>query len=107
LPDLSLGSGNGMACHRELAERLLAAAGASGRSAVLDGRFKGGYITRRYGRPAERIHAVQLELSQATYLDETPPWAFREDLARALRPHLAQLIETMLSWGRQHAADLG
>lgn len=106
LPDLNLGSGNGTACPKELAERLLAAASASGRSAVLDGRFKGGYITRRYGRPAEGIHAVQLELSQATYLDETPPWAFREDLAQALRPQLAHLIETMLAWGREHAADL-
>jgi N-formylglutamate amidohydrolase len=40
---------------------------------VLNGRFKGGYITRQYGRPAERIHAVQLELAEITYMNETRP----------------------------------
>ena len=39
-------------------------------SYVLDGRFKGGYITRTYGQPWEGVHALQLELSQETYMDE-------------------------------------
>jgi len=58
----------------------------------MNGRFRGGYITRRYGRPAEGVHAVQLELSEATYMDEDPPFAFREDLARQVRPVLRELV---------------
>lgn len=100
LTDLNLGTAGGASCGAGLGDRLLAAAReAGGYSAVLDGRFKGGYITRRYGRPAEGIHAVQLELSEATYMDEQPPYAFREDLARRLRPCLRTLVETMLRFG--------
>jgi N-formylglutamate amidohydrolase len=70
LPDLNFGTNDGRACAPALAERVFAAA--AGRfSRVLNGRFKGGYITRHYGRPADRIDAVQLELSWSTYMD--PP----------------------------------
>jgi N-formylglutamate deformylase len=106
LADLNLGNGNGASCRSELVERLLATATGSGYSAVLNGRFKGGYITRRYGRPGEAIHAIQLELSQATYLDEMPPWPFRDDLAQKLRPQLAALLQTLLVSGQEHAAAL-
>ena len=41
-----------------------------GYSKVINGRFKGGYITRAYGSPQNDVHAVQLELSQATYMNE-------------------------------------
>jgi N-formylglutamate deformylase len=100
LTDLNLGSADGRSCGAGLGERLLVAArAAGGYTAVLDGRFKGGYITRRYGDPAARVHAVQLELSEANYMDEHPPYAFREDLARRLRPRLKSLLETMLAWG--------
>ena len=47
------------------------AAAASPHSAVLNGLFKGGYITRHYGRPQQHVHAVQLELAQRCYMDET------------------------------------
>src|SRR3546814_13543089 len=52
-----------------------------GYSHAANGRFKGGYITRSHGRPADGIHAVQLELTQRTYMDEDPPFGFRDDLA--------------------------
>lgn len=68
LPDLNFGTNGGRACAPALAERVVAAA--EGRfSHILNGRFKGGYITRHYGRPAENIDAVQLELSWSTYMD--------------------------------------
>jgi len=38
---------------------------------VVNGRFKGGYITRHYGDPASGTDAVQLEISQRIYMDET------------------------------------
>jgi N-formylglutamate amidohydrolase len=41
---------------------------------------------------------VQLELSQITYMDEDPPFAFREDLAANIRPVLRRLLETALDW---------
>ena len=71
----------------------------SGYGAVLNGRFKGGYITRTYGDPANGVHAVQLELSEATYMDEFPPFEFREKLAERLRPQLRAVIEEFCRLG--------
>jgi N-formylglutamate amidohydrolase len=65
------------------------------------GRFKGGYITRHYGDPAGGAHAVQLELSQINYMDEAPPYSFREDLAAGLRPVLNDLLVAALAWARR------
>ncbi|HEY7687609.1 MAG TPA: N-formylglutamate deformylase [Dongiaceae bacterium] len=104
LPDLNLGTGDGSSAAAGLAARLIEAAGeAIDYTSVLNGRFKGGYITRNYGRPAERVHAVQLELAEITYMDEDPPFGFRDDLAARLRPHLRALLEAMLAWGRESA----
>ena len=75
-----------------------------GYTAILNGRFKGGHITRNFGNPANRIHAMQLELSQITYMEEFPPYRFRDDLANGVRPVLKRLLEAMLDWGRTHGA---
>ncbi|MEX2615174.1 MAG: N-formylglutamate deformylase [Alphaproteobacteria bacterium] len=105
LPDINLGSGNGTACAGALAAELVAIAErAVGYSAILNGRFKGGHITRHYGDPSNGIHAMQLELSQITYMEEQPPYRFREDLANGIRPVLKQFLEAMLRWGRDHGA---
>jgi N-formylglutamate deformylase len=102
LPDINLGTGGGTSAAGELAQQALDAARATpAYSAVLDGRFKGGYITRHYGRPADGVHALQLELSQITYMDEDPPFAFREDLAAGIRPVLRGVIEALLDWRPQ------
>jgi N-formylglutamate deformylase len=98
LPDFNLGTANGASCAPGMGEALLKKV--SGYRAVLNGRFKGGYITRRYGDPAGGVHAVQLELSEATYMEETAPYRFREDLAQRLRPQLRTLLETFLNLGR-------
>jgi N-formylglutamate deformylase len=93
LPDLNFGTASGAACAPAIEAAVLEEAGrATGYSAVLNARFKGGYITRAYGRPAERIHAIQLELSQRTYMNEPPPFEFREDLAARLRPWLRRFV---------------
>ena len=75
---------------------------APGYTWVLNGRFKGGWTTRRYGRPAEGVHVVQMELAQRTYMDEAPPWTWRADRAERLRVHLADILETLAN----AAADL-
>jgi len=102
LPDFNIGTARGASCGAGLGEALLAVAKkATGFSAVLDGRFVGGYITRHYGRPAEGVHAVQLELAQCTYMEElAPPYRFREDLARRVRPHLRAMLEEFLRRAR-------
>jgi N-formylglutamate deformylase len=99
LTDFNLGTGAGSSCDGVLAERLLSIVQSKrGYTSVLNGRFKGGYITRHYGRPVERVHAVQLELAECTYMHETPPFEFDQSLANGVRPVLAALIDTMLSW---------
>jgi N-formylglutamate deformylase len=97
LPDLNLGTADGKSCARGVGEALRKSV--EGYSAVLNGRFKGGYITRRYGDPASGVHAVQLELSEATYMDEKAPYKFRDNLARKLRPQLRTLLELFLLTG--------
>ena len=99
LPDLNLGTSDGASADPELATRLLAVCASPNRyTSVLDGRFKGGYITRHYGQPSANIHAVQLEISQRTYMHEDAPYTFDEDRAAALRPLLRSFIATMLAW---------
>ncbi|QXH51156.1 N-formylglutamate deformylase [Pseudomonas fakonensis] len=102
LPDFNLGTFNGASCDPELAERLKGVcAGFPGYSHVLNGRFKGGHITRHYGDPAQHIHAVQLELAQSTYMQEVEPFAYREDLAQPTQEVLRGLLEALLGWARE------
>lgn len=102
LPDFNLGTFNGASCDPQLAERLQAVCGeARGYSHVLNGRFKGGHITRHYGDPANDIHAVQLELAQSTYMEEVEPFRYREDLAQPTQVVLRQMLEEVLAWGQR------
>lgn len=102
LPDLNIGTRGGATAGPTLIERLRQVVSqAEGYSHVVDGRFKGGYITQAYGDPAAGFHAVQLELSQATYMDEDPPYSFREDLAARIRPVVRRLLEAALAWARE------
>ena len=103
LADLNLGTADGKSCGEGIGEALLTKV--SGYSGVLNGRFKGGYITRTYGDPANGVHAVQLELSEATYMNESPPYRLRKELASQLRPQLRALIEEFSRLG--HAQRRG
>ncbi|MCD9033472.1 N-formylglutamate deformylase [Luteimonas sp. Y-2-2-4F] len=96
LPDLNLGTAGGASCAPALQARLEAALAAQdGYDFVVNGRFKGGYITRHYGDPARGIDAVQLEISQRVYMDEDS-FAWREDRAARLQPLLRRLLTTVL-----------
>jgi len=59
---------------------------------AVNGRFKGGYITRHYGQPANDVHAVQLEMCQKLYMSEKPPFAYDEASARAVQPVVRELL---------------
>jgi N-formylglutamate deformylase len=95
LADLNLGTADGRSCAPGVGEALAKAV--EGYSAVLNGRFKGGYITRRYGDPANRVQAVQLEMACCTYMQECAPYAFDEALAARVRPQLRTLLELFLA----------
>ncbi len=93
LPDLNLGTANGASCSATLQGRLDAVLAAQhDYDVAVNGRFKGGYITRHYGRPQAGVDAVQLEISQRCYMDEA---TFEWDAARAAR--LQPLLRGLLS----------
>ena len=102
LPDLNIGTGGGKTADPDLVAAVDAAVGeAAGGEAftkVVNGRFKGGYITRHHGSPAEGVHAIQLELSQITYMEERPPWRFDEAAAAKLRPVLKAMLQAAIAW---------
>lgn len=105
LPTLNLGTGDGISADPGLAQKLEDVAARSPYRHALNGRFKGGYITRHYGQPAENIHAVQMELAQADYMAETPPFSYLEERAAKLQPTLNQILNTLLDWGRDTYAS--
>jgi N-formylglutamate deformylase len=97
LPDFNLGTANGASCSADLQRRLTGVLeGQKKYTFVANGRFKGGYITRQYGDPANGIDAVQLELAQCNYMDEN---SFAYDEARAIPTQrvIENLLETTLA----------
>lgn len=98
LPTLNLGSNGGVSAApavQAAAERAMAA---SPFTQVSNGRFKGGWITRHYGAPAEGVHALQMELALDSYLEaEAPPWSFADEIARPLQAALDAIIEAALA----------
>jgi N-formylglutamate amidohydrolase len=99
LPDLNIGTNGGKSCDPGLT-RLLAdrCADLARFDHVVDGRFKGGYVTRHYGRPGRGYHAVQLELAQAIYMEETQTARFEPDRAAVLMSVLERLLGAVLRW---------
>lgn len=99
LPDLNLGTADGSSCDPSLAGALSALMGRQRAfSQVVDGRFKGGYITRCYGRPEEGVHAVQLEMCQSCYMQEESPFGYREELAARVQPLLRDMVLALRDW---------
>jgi len=97
LPDLNLGTADGAACAPALQAAVEAEMrGQSRFTHVSNGRFKGGHITRHYGRPEQGIHALQLEMCQSTYMDETAPFGYRADLASQVQPLLKRMLDAVL-----------
>lgn len=103
LADHNLGTADGASCSPDLRDALRGALAEDKRySLVVDERFKGGYITRHYGKPGAGIHAFQLELSQATYAAPELPFRFAETAAAELRPCLRAMLEAALQWAAAH-----
>lgn len=102
LPDFNLGTASGASCDPALAGKVLAIAGAApGYTAVLNGRFKGGHITRHYGQPDRGVHAIQLEMAQCTYMQEQMPFDYLPETAARVKPILLAMLEAALEFAEQ------
>jgi N-formylglutamate deformylase len=66
-------------------------------STAVNGRFKGGFITRHYGRPTEHVHAVQLEMCQSLYMQEEVPFVYDEERAARIQPLLKKMVASALA----------
>ena len=101
LPDLNLGTADGKSCDPALAQQLLAIAQtAPAHTSVLNGRFKGGYITRNYGQPEQGFHAVQLEMTQSSYMQEQMPFDYLPAVADQIKPTLQQMLQAVVSFAQ-------
>lgn len=99
LPDLNLGTASGTSCAASLRSALgHVLESQTAFTHVIDGRFKGGHITRHYGDPAHGIHAVQLEKCWSCYMAEQPPYRLDAARAAALHPVIRALVQAMLDW---------
>ena len=109
LPELNIGTDNGTTCDAALSDAVVAAS--AGRSHVLNGRFRGGWTTRHYGRPEQGVHAIQMEIAMRAYLDEPEGapdqdnWPPRWDSVRAapLRADLARILAAALAFAEDAA----
>jgi len=110
LPHFNVGTNSGASCDTALAAGVEAACDASGFSRVTNGRFKGGYTTRHYGRPEAGVHAIQMELACRGYMDdpagpptpETWPTPYDPDRAGPMRAALTNVLQACLSFARTH-----
>jgi len=99
LPDLNLGTNSGRSCAPELEAEVSRLLGSQSRfSSVVNGRFKGGFITRHYGRPAQGLHALQLEIAQCSYMNEDKPRLWDGERAGPMIDFIDDLIEVLLQW---------
>jgi len=96
LPVFNIGSNDGATCdHRVETTVTDVCANAEGYDHALNGRFKGGWTTRRYGQPATGVHAIQMEMAQRVYMDEAAPWTYRAARAGKVRQHLQEILNRL------------
>ena len=102
LPDLNFGSAGGNSCAPGLQAAVVDLALAQDEfSVAVNGRFKGGHITRHYGRPGAGVHALQLEMCQCLYMNESPPFEYPPDLAAPVQGLLRQMVQAAADWARR------
>jgi N-formylglutamate deformylase len=96
LPTLNIGTDNGKTCAPSIEAETHRIASAATFPTVLNGRFRGGWTTRHYGKPETGVHAIQMEIAQSAYLDtEAPPWAYSEEKAKRLRLTLKNILQAI------------
>jgi formiminoglutamase len=104
LPNFNIGTNDGRSCSADIAERVIKICRADQKfTSVVNGRFKGGWITRHHGRPEQGVHAIQMELACRGYMrepeipapDNWPP-PYDQDYAAPLRERIKNIIESLL-----------
>lgn len=102
LPTLNLGTNSGQSAAPAVEAAAIAAMAGAPFTQITNGRFKGGWITRHYGRPAEQVHALQMEIALSAYLsEEAPPWSFDPARAATLQAALSSIIAAALDAARK------
>jgi N-formylglutamate deformylase len=108
LPLFNLGTNGGSTCAASLRDSVASILKSSGESFVIDGRFRGGWTTRHYGRPMEGVHAIQMELAQRAYLEEQDtlapsnwPAPFDDSRATHIRGALQSVLTACLTFATQ------
>jgi N-formylglutamate deformylase len=99
LPDFNFGTADGSSCDQLLTDSVRKL-DFSPYTSIFNGRFKGGYITRAYGDPENNVHAIQLELSQHTYMDE-PSDHYNEQKAEQVKEQLKRFVECLVNFTKQ------
>jgi formiminoglutamase len=108
LPNFNIGTNGGASCAPELTAAIEAACGASNFARITNGRFKGGWTTRHYGKPDRGVHAVQMELACRGYMEEPAgevtadnwPSKYDEDRATAMRATLADVLSACVTFAQ-------
>jgi len=108
LPNFNIGTNGGVSCDEKLQRSIEEICDSTAFSRVSNGRFRGGYITRAYGRPQEGVHAVQMELACRTYMHEQPgpvtedtwPTAYDPEYAAPARAALTRILESCIAFAR-------
>lgn len=105
LPVLNLGTNKGRSCDPALERLVTDACSGSAFTSVVNGRFTGGAITRRFGKPGEGVHALQMELACRGYMDEPVdigegnwPSPYDATRAQALKSFLLHVVVSVLAW---------
>ncbi len=93
LPVFNIGTNKGQTCHPAIEKAACDACPPD--ETVTNARFKGGWTTRRYGKPRTGVHALQMETAQRAYMDEAAPWTYRPERAANIRPTFADIFEKL------------
>ncbi len=94
-PDLILGDADGTSASPGLIETVLGGLDHSDYSVSHNHPFKGGYITRHFGRPSENQHALQLEMTKMNYMDDSE-MSYDKSRAEKIRALLKSIFEKLI-----------
>jgi formiminoglutamase len=106
LPQFNIGTNNGASCDPALTTAVEKICEASSYTSVTNDRFRGGWITRHYGKPENGVHALQMELAMRGYLHEPKealgeynwPAPLEDAHAATLRVALRDILDTCLKF---------
>lgn len=115
LPVFNIGTNGGASCGPELKARIAGICNGTGHLTVVDGRFRGGWIIRSLGRPADGVHAVQMELACRGYMDEPMervdennwPTPYNAERAAPMRSTLRNVLEACIGFASARARPEG